>query len=86
MNKPINNPKPYTVVRHTGWRFEDDKNYPCDVLIISGQYWSNGRLSNHWHWKRILPDGNLGKEEYGYGSFEESDKKYEVKTLIKMLS
>jgi len=38
MVEKINSPKIGTVVRHTGWRFEDDNNYPCDVLITDGQY------------------------------------------------
>lgn len=37
------------------------------VKITSGQAWSNGRLSNFWHWREVLPDGKLGKDESGYG-------------------
>jgi hypothetical protein len=79
----INNPKIGTVVRHTGWGFEKNKNYPCDVMITDGTYMSNGRLSNFWYWRRVLPDGSLGKTECGYGSFEKSDKNYEIETRVK---
>jgi len=32
----INDPKIGTIVKHTGWKFEKDKNYPSDVLIVDG--------------------------------------------------
>lgn len=35
-----------------------------EVKITSGQYWSNGRLSNHWHWEY-----ENGEKDYGYGCF-----------------
>lgn len=38
------------------------------VKIVDGQYLSNGRVSNHWSWKEVLPDGGLSKKiESGYG-------------------
>jgi hypothetical protein len=38
------------------------------VQITSGQYWGDYGISNHWHWREVLPDGTLSeKEEYGYG-------------------
>jgi len=38
------------------------------VKITSGQFLSNGRVSNFWYWKPLIsPDGKLGKEECGYG-------------------
>jgi hypothetical protein len=83
MAEQINSPKIGTVVRHTGWRFEDDKNYPCDVLITDGKYMSNGRLSNFWYWQRVLPDGSLSETEHGYGGFEKSEKNYEIETRVK---
>jgi hypothetical protein len=79
----ITNPKINTVVRHTGWRFENDPNYPCDVLITDGQYESNGRVGNFWRWKRILPDGRLSNEEQGYGSFEEAEPLYVVEVKVR---
>ena len=85
MAEQINSPKIGTVVRHTGCRFEDDKNYPCDVLITNGQYMSYGRLSNFWYWQRVLPDGSLAETEHGYGSFEKSDKNYEIETRVKCI-
>lgn len=40
------------------------------VYVISGQYLDStyGRVSNHWSWKRVNPDGSLSEEvESGYG-------------------
>ena len=84
-NKIINNPKIGTIVRHTGWGKEKNKNYPCDVLITSGQLFSNGRLSNFWSWKRITSTGKLSKTEHGYGSFVKKIKKYKITTSIKII-
>lgn len=40
------------------------------VRITSGQFWgSSGGISNHWHWREIMPDGSLSETEeacYGY--------------------
>ena len=64
----IDEPRKYSIVWHTGWQQNDEK-YPCHVYILNGQYYSNGGTSNFWYWKRILPNGSLAKEEYGYGDF-----------------
>lgn len=87
MNNKVQSPEIHSVVRHTGWGKEDNTNYPCDVLITSGTHLSNGRVSNFWRWKRILPDGTLSeKEESGYGDFEQSDKEYSVEIVVKEIS
>lgn len=87
MIKKIENPKIHTVVYHTGWGKEDNTNYPCDVLITDGNFLSNGRVSNFWRWKRILPDGTISeKEESGFGDFEQSDKEYSVEIIVKEIS
>lgn len=41
--------------------------HPC--YITGGQYLSDsGRVSNHFHWRKIKKDGFLTKKEYfGYG-------------------
>jgi len=65
----INDPRINSIVYHSGWRFENDSNYPCHVYIISGRFYSNGRLSNSWTWKRILPNGDLAQSESELGSF-----------------
>ena len=81
--KKILAPPSGSIVRHTGWRFEDDANYPCDVYINNGQYEVNGRLSNWWTWQRILKDGSLSDPENGYGSFEETCTLYETEIRVK---
>jgi hypothetical protein len=78
-NKRIADPKIGSIVRHTGWQFEDNGKYPCDVLIVSGKYYGDyNRLSNHWAWHRIKRNGKLSKKVQGYGAFVESDTKYEI--------
>lgn len=63
-------PRINSIVWHSGWRFEDDNNYPCHIYITNGRYYGDsGGVSNHWHWQRILPNGDLVEEEYGYGDF-----------------
>lgn len=38
------------------------------VEIVDGQYWGTHGLSNHWSWRRVLPNGNLcAATESGYG-------------------
>ena len=38
-----------------------------NVKIKSGQFLSNGRVSNFWYWNEVKADGTLGPEEHGYG-------------------
>ncbi|HDY88856.1 MAG TPA: hypothetical protein ENH82_12190 [bacterium] len=85
MIKLINDPKIGSIVKHIGWQ-QDKKVYPCDVYITDGCYLSDGRLSNFWWWKRVLKDGSLGKVEKGYGSFEESNKNYEIEIRVKRIA
>lgn len=42
---------------------------PC--IVLSGQYWKGGRLSNFWSWINLLTK----EEESGYGDF------YVMKTI-----
>lgn len=37
------------------------------VKITGGAFLRNGRVSNFWTWREVLPSGKLGKEEDGYG-------------------
>jgi len=78
-NETIHAPASGSVVHHTGWRFEDNPNYPCDVYVNNGQYEVNGRLSNWWTWQRVLEDGSLADPESGYGSQE---KRREITSQI----
>lgn len=68
--KDINSPLIHSIIKYVGDKYENDG---CDVYINSGQFLSNGRVSNFWYWRRVLPNGELGNEDYGYGDFEESD-------------
>ncbi len=78
MGNQINDPKIGSSVRHTGFHWEDNENYPCNVKIIRGCFLDpvHKRVSNWWSWKRILPDGGLSETESGYGSFEEIEKSH----------
>lgn len=42
---------------------------PC--VVLSGQFWKHGRLSNFWYWINLLTK----EEESGYGEF------YVMKTI-----
>ncbi len=42
---------------------------PC--IVLSGQFWKGGRLSNFWYWINLLTK----EEEHGYGDF------YVMKTI-----
>ncbi len=37
------------------------------VKVIDGQYWGTYGVSNFWSWRRVKPDGSLGKLVQGYG-------------------
>jgi len=84
MGERIKNPTIGSVVKHAGWQ-KDEKIYPCDVYIESGCYLDSiyGRVINFWYWRRVLEDGSLAETEHGYGSFEKSDKNYEIETRVK---
>lgn len=46
-NTLIQCPQIGTVVKHTGYMLEHDKNYPCDVYINSGTFFSpENRITN----------------------------------------
>jgi hypothetical protein len=62
-----------------------EKGKPYDVYITNGKYYSNGRMSNFWYWRRVNKDGTLGKEENGYGGFSESENKYEIQIIAKLI-
>lgn len=75
----IEDPRVNQVVFYKPWQGKTDKRkkaYP--VIIKSGQYLSNGRLSNFWDWQRITPTGRINpKVECGYGNFTKASG-YEV--------
>lgn len=37
------------------------------IYITEGAWTVDGRLSNFWYWRRIRPDGSLGRAACGYG-------------------
>ncbi len=77
--KTINEPEIGSIVRYNGGYSENVAS--VDVWIVSGEYLSStiipgesqGRISNHWSWRRVLEDGTLSKEDWGYGDFTYSD-------------
>lgn len=57
--------------------------HPC--YITDGQYESGGRVSNHFHWRKIKKDGFLTKQEYfGYGGIWPlvDDAKIEIRVKL----
>ncbi len=36
------------------------------VKITGGAFLVDGRLSNFWYWREVMPNGALGEEERGY--------------------
>ena len=80
-SKRITSPSIGSIVEYTGSK------KPYDVYIVSGKYMANGRVSNYWFWRRVLKDGTISKRlEHGYGSFEESEKKYEISIYAKVIN
>lgn len=51
---------------------DKEENALVPVMVISGQWESNGRLSNFWEWRNI----HTGEKCSGYGAFWEL-RKYE---------
>lgn len=53
------------------------------VKITSGQYWGTHGISNFWYWREVLPNGELGPEEHGYGWRTETPQiQQDVKVII----
>lgn len=50
------------------YNYTDTKNNTYPVYILSGDYEINGRISNHWQWKRINKNGSLGRSISGYNN------------------
>ncbi len=38
-----------------------------NVRIVDGRYWGTHGISNFWTWREVLPSGELGHKESGYG-------------------
>ena len=79
----ISNPNVNQIVFFKPWQDKYDKRkkaYP--VIINSGDYLSDGSVSNFWYWQRITPSGRINPIiEHGYGNFTEATG-YEVKRKI----
>ena len=56
-----------------------------DVYIVSGNYMVDGRTSNWWEWREVLPNGELGRLKKGYGWFVKSNNKYIIKIVAKRI-
>lgn len=54
-----------------GIYFYFDKGMGVPVIILSGDWERNGRLSNFWYWRNL----KTGKKESGYGNFYEMREK-----------
>ena len=86
-NTVIESPNPGDIVLHTGWHPGPKllPGYPADVLILSGHYEVEGRLSNYWHWRKINVDKkgavSLGPKVSGYGSFSPCQNEYDTELL-----
>lgn len=49
------------------------------VKVISGEYESNGRVSNFWSWYEVNEDMSLGELKSGYGFFYAPPNGYNFK-------
>jgi hypothetical protein len=76
----ISSPKKGTIVCYHGSR----RVKPYDVYVEDGTFYSNGRMSNFWYWRKVNKDGSLGKLISGYGAFRESINKYKIEQIIKI--
>ena len=67
----IDEPRINQVVFFKPWQSKNDRRKkPYPVIIKSGQFYSNGRLSNFWDWQRVTPTGRINPNvEHGYGNF-----------------
>jgi hypothetical protein len=83
--KVIINPETDQVVFFKPWMNKNDKRKKAySIIINSGEYIRNGRLSNFWYWQRISPSGRINpKVEYGYGNFTIAEG-YEVIRKVKV--
>jgi hypothetical protein len=79
MKVPICSPFPGSVVMQDSWQAGTNKprkGYPALVYIVDGVYEVDGRLSNWWTWRKILPNGRLSRKVSGYGAFYVADHVY----------
>jgi len=72
------------VVFYKYWQGKDERKKAYPVIINSGNFEVNGRISNFWRWQRISPTGRINPNvESGYGNFTEAEG-YEVTRKIKI--
>jgi hypothetical protein len=80
----IKEPKVNQVVFFKPWQGKNEmrkKAYP--VIIVDGQYLSNGLISNFWSWQRLTPTGRINpKVECGYGNFFQAEGYKVVRKVI----
>ena len=66
----IKKPSVNQIVFNHPWHEDDKHKKPYPVLIVSGEYEVNGRLSNFWYWQRVSQTGKItAKIECGYPHF-----------------
>lgn len=63
--------------------YNEDTKTIRPVIIKSGQYTVNNRISNAWTYQEVLDDLSLGKTISDYGSFYETPIKFDVNISIK---
>lgn len=62
-------PKNGDIVYHSNFTGEDSRKY-VKIEIASGQYLSNGRVSNFWYWYELDDNNNrISELKHGYGNF-----------------
>ncbi len=54
------------------------------VYITGGAFYIEGRLSNHWTFRKVLKDGRLGRSDGDYGSATwPTPKGAEIRVILK---
>lgn len=54
------------------------------IYITDGAYEIGGRVSNAWGWKKVNPDGTLGKKGHGYGTTEWPELDADITVMVKI--
>jgi len=77
---PVSNPSKKKIM----YIFDKDTKELIPVLILDGEWLSNGRISNWWKWQELNDNLDLGKIKSGYGKFYEPNKEFKVEVSYKI--